>query len=107
MIDITKWTHNKIINTPCFAPKCKAETKDWMGDEWFVTGYQVHKDKKEWRDIPISNFTQPCDHHFQTIYARRELETMGVITRSPWAMAYLCPTHKLAAFEALEPMAQL
>lgn len=103
MQDTTKWTSNRIETISCFAPRCKSSTTDWISDGWWVTGYNTRTSPREtpWQQQTGEDLTMPCESAVDTVHARRELENMGLITRSPWAVAYLCPSHAVEAKAAL------
>jgi hypothetical protein len=92
-----KWTFRPVREWLCFVPKCRARTKDWNADGWFVTGYQTHwhfTHANRWTEKTREEKTIPRETYEETDFARDELVRSGKIEESSWCCAYICPSHK-------------
>jgi hypothetical protein len=99
-----KSTYKPIREWPCFVPKCKARTKNWHADGWWVTGFTTDKYftyKNRAEELSIEDKTPPRETYAETDFARDELVEKGVIEASAWACSYVCPAHKDGVLEGL------
>ena len=100
-----KWNPSPIREWLCHAPKCKAKTKDWLAEGWFVTGfttekYFTHRNSPD--QLSIEDKTFPRETYAETDFARDELVKTGKLAASAWACSYVCPEHKDAVLRDLE-----
>lgn len=90
-------THKRIEDYPCFAPNCKATTKDWIDDGWLTTGYFTkpyfsHQNRPN--EISREAKQGNRETYVETAFARDELVAAGKIEASEWSVAYVCADHR-------------